>query len=227
MKFKSVILVITTIVLTILMINVETKVNAVSNDTSLSTISINPVGTGLKQDSQNNKIYRVEVDNNITSVTINAVPSNSKSKVTVRGNNELEVGTNKVTVQVTAEDGTSEQYLVYVRRMSKPLSETNIIPNVQEEGDVYQDENNKNNIAQNTTGDIDKTVENGIENEENKEEQENAITDGNIVENQEKNQEDDTKSEEQKQNIEMWIFIATLSVIIILAVVILIKRKHK
>lgn len=218
---RKLILAIIVLLLGVIMISINTKVNAASNDASLSSISIEPVGTGLKRDSQNNKIYRAEVENDVTSVTINAVPNNSRAKVNVSGNTELEVGTNKITVQVTAEDGTSEQYLLYVRRKSKTLAETNVIPNVQEEGDVYQDENNANNIVQTTQEDANKENENneGMESEKNTE-IENAINDGNTIENADTNTE-----ESKKQNIGILVFIVII--LIAIAIIVASKRKHK
>lgn len=94
---------------------------AESNDTSIKSISIEPSGYELTQDESDNKIYRVKVDNSVTSIKVNAVPNNKDATISVNGNNELAVGTNKVTISVTAKNGEKAIYTIYVRRASTLL----------------------------------------------------------------------------------------------------------
>ena len=141
--------------------------NAASSDTSLKSLSIEPYGTGLAQDEENSKIYRVKVDNNVTSVTVKAEANNPNATVSVSGNSSLVVGTNRVTVKVTAEDGTSTNYIIYVRRADTPISGETIVPNVQDNNsqedssdDVKDDDEKENNDKENTES------QNTVKNEE-------------------------------------------------------------
>ena len=87
-----------------LIFNIDYKIMAVSNDTTLKSIDITPKTEGLTQDQNNKNIYRAVVANDVTSVDVNVVPNDSNATVEVSGNRELEEGTNKVTVTVTTKE---------------------------------------------------------------------------------------------------------------------------
>lgn len=103
-----------------------------SNDTSLKSLSIEPSNYELVQDESDKNIYRVKVDNSITSIQVKAVPNNNNAKVAISGNENLAVGTNKVTIEVSAPNEDTSKYTIYVRRTSPSLVQEQIIPNVQE-----------------------------------------------------------------------------------------------
>ncbi len=103
-----------------------------SNDTSLKSLSIEPSNYELVQDESDKNIYRVKVDNSITSIQVKAVPNNNNAKVAISGNENLAVGTNKVTIEVSAPNAETSKYTIYVRRTSPSLVQEQIIPNVQE-----------------------------------------------------------------------------------------------
>ena len=106
--------------------------HADSNDTSLKSLSIEPSNYELVQDESDKNIYRVKVDNSITSIQVKAVPDNKDAKVSLSGNEILAVGTNKVTIEVSAPNAETSKYTIYVRRTSPSLVQEQIIPNVQE-----------------------------------------------------------------------------------------------
>ena len=106
--------------------------HADSNDTSLKSLSIEPSNYELVQDESDKNIYRVKVDNSITSIQVKAVPDNKDAKVSISGNENLAVGTNKVTIEVSAPNAETSKYTIYVRRTSPSLVQEQIIPNVQE-----------------------------------------------------------------------------------------------
>ena len=106
--------------------------HADSNDTSLKSLSIEPSNYELVQDESDKNIYRVKVDNSITSIQVKAVPNNKDAKVSISGNENLAVGTNKVTIEVSAPNAETSKYTIYVRRTSPSLVQEQIIPNVQE-----------------------------------------------------------------------------------------------
>ena len=103
-----------------------------SNDTSLKSLSIEPSNYELVQEESDKNIYRVKVDNSITSIQVKAVPNNNNAKVAISGNENLAVGTNKVTIEVSAPNAETSKYTIYVRRTSPSLVQEQIIPNVQE-----------------------------------------------------------------------------------------------
>lgn len=155
---KNKLLIIIAIIFFIICISNFSK--AASNDTALKSISIEPSGYELVQDESDNKIYRVKVDNSVTSIKVNAVPNNKDATISVNGNNELAVGTNKVTVSVTAKNGDKSIYTIYVRRASTPIAQENIISNVQDENTEKQNEN----LTENTENNQEKESENNSEN---------------------------------------------------------------
>ena len=210
-------------IMVILLISTLNTVKAASSDTSLKSLTITPSGTGLVQDEENNKVYRVKVNNNVTSITVNAVPNNSNAQVSVSGNTGLQIGTNKVEVTVTAEDGTSTTYIIYVRRADTSIAEENIVSNVQDEPYEEEPENitaEENVISDETTNEITNNISDEIQNSENA----NNI---NNVENQildiEQNAENiATSATKETNNTYLYALIA---IIIVIIVVVIIKKK--
>ncbi len=109
-----------------------------SNDTRIKKIEVTPCIDTIQQDSENSSIYRVSVNNSVTSVNVNVEPNDSNAKVDIRGNSVLDVGTNRIDITVTAQDGTSSSYVIYARRLSKEIAETQITPNVQTEEKKFE-----------------------------------------------------------------------------------------
>ncbi len=64
--------------------------------------------------------YNVTVPFTATSVKVNAVKNNNKANVVITGADNLQVGDNKVTVEVTAENGTKKTYTIKITRKPKP-----------------------------------------------------------------------------------------------------------
>ncbi len=129
MKFNKLI---NTLIIFLIIIISSHIVYADSNDTSLKSISIEPSGYELTQDENDKNIYRVKVDNSITSIQVKAVPNNKDAKISISGNENLAVGTNKVIIEVSAPNAETSKYTIYVRRTSPSLVQEQIIPNVQE-----------------------------------------------------------------------------------------------
>lgn len=74
--------------------------------------------------------YYVTVPNEVSSVNVYAKKAEASQTISGTGNKSLEVGTNKCSVTVTAENGTQKTYNIYVTRK---VEETETIPNVVEE----------------------------------------------------------------------------------------------
>lgn len=103
----------------------------VSNNANLRDLGFTPNDfKGFKADTLS---YRVTVPNDVTSVTVYATPQDGGATWTASGNaKNLEVGTNKITVTVTAADKTTKkEYLIYIERQA--AKEEEVTPNVIEE----------------------------------------------------------------------------------------------
>ena len=184
-KYK---LLITIVSLFFIILSIPHISKAESNDTSLKSISIEPSGYELVQDENDNKIYRVKVDNSISSIKVNAVPNSNDANISVNGNNELSVGTNKVTINVTAKNGNKSVYTIYVRRASAPISQEQIIPNVQDEYNEEQQENIKENIQENAEkSEGIKVDENKVNKNENRDNDTSNNTEANSINNNNEN----------------------------------------
>lgn len=60
--------------------------------------------------------YFLTVDSTVNSLTVTATPEDSKATVTIYGNTNLEVGQNKIIVNITAQDSSVRTYRIYVTK---------------------------------------------------------------------------------------------------------------
>ena len=95
-----------------------------SSDATLKKLDIggftlNPTFKG------NINTYSIKVKNNITGLDVTAIPNNDKAKVTISGNKNWKEGTNTVTIKVTAEDGSVNNYIINVERESSNSNKNN------------------------------------------------------------------------------------------------------
>ena len=85
-----------------------------SSNANLSNLGINPYDfRGFKAATTS---YSVSVPSNVSKVSIYATTQDSKAKVSGTGNKNLNVGKNTFNVVVTAEDGTTKTYTLYITR---------------------------------------------------------------------------------------------------------------
>ena len=91
-----------------------------SNNANLKSLSIENVTLTpeFKADVTN---YKAEVGNDIKEVTVKAETEDSKATVDVKGNKDLKAGENKITVSVSAEDGTVKIYEINVTKTDKAV----------------------------------------------------------------------------------------------------------
>lgn len=87
-----------------------------SNNNYLSNITLS---TGNINFNKEILEYNLSVLYEVKDIDITAVPEDSKSKVEISGNKELKVGTNKITILVTAEDGSKREYIINVDRKNE------------------------------------------------------------------------------------------------------------
>lgn len=95
-----------------------------SNDATLKKLDIG--GFTLNPTFKSNiNTYSIKVKNNITGLDVTAIPNNDKAKVTISGNKNWKEGTNTVTIKVTAEDGSVNNYIINVERESSNSNKNN------------------------------------------------------------------------------------------------------
>lgn len=97
-----------------------TPSNSDSNNNNNSTTSKKSSDTSLKSIKVGGNSYKIgdtmTVSADTTSIDIQAVAKSSKASVSGNGVKELVTGTNKFTIKVTAEDGTTKNYSITVIR---------------------------------------------------------------------------------------------------------------
>lgn len=135
-----------------------------SSNALLSNLKVNP-GTLSPAFSTDVNEYRVEVSAETEHLTVSAVSADDNAKVRVIGNDNLAVGENRILVNVTAEDGKENDYVIYCKRAEKeneaiPTGE-NITTPVEEKPDGNSDkasESGSDNGDGSTTDDDEKNI---------------------------------------------------------------------
>lgn len=94
------------------------KLEEKSKNSALKELSLLQ-GTLTPEFSKNVTEYSVQVGTGITELQLDAIPEDEKAKVTVEGNTDLKDGENKVTITVTAEDGSKTTYTLTVNKTDK------------------------------------------------------------------------------------------------------------
>ena len=102
-------------------INVIRESTPISNDTALASLTVD-AGTLTPAFDPGFTNYAVTVPNSISEITVTAEAKDTKATVTGTGTKTLVVGSNKIDVIVTAEDGATQTYTITVTRGVAALS---------------------------------------------------------------------------------------------------------
>lgn len=102
--------------------NKPTIENKKSNNNYLSSITLSNGNIDFNKEILE---YNVSVLYDIDNIEVNAVPEDNKSKVEISGNNNLEVGSNKISILVTSEDNSTREYIINVERKDKDIKLSN------------------------------------------------------------------------------------------------------
>lgn len=86
-----------------------------SKDSKLRSLTIDGYNIDFSSDIYS---YNIEISSNINKLKINAIPNSDKANVIIKGNEQLIVGKNKVTITVVAENGNESVYTIYIIRKS-------------------------------------------------------------------------------------------------------------
>lgn len=94
-----------------------------SSDASLKSITVG----GKKYNNPNTTTTANNVSADISSIKIEAQANDSKAKIAGTGTKELITGTNRFTIKVTAEDGSTKSYTVKVTKLEEEDTTPNIV----------------------------------------------------------------------------------------------------
>ena len=102
-----------------------------SSDATLASLK---VGSAVLTPSFDPDIrdYNVRVENSVLKLAVSAIANDPMASVAVEGADELKVGSNRITVLVTAPDGTENKYVVYCVRDEAPPEEQKEEPEKEE-----------------------------------------------------------------------------------------------
>lgn len=110
-----------TYTITIIRANKDGKIT-VSSDNSLKKLSIE--GTDIEF-NKNTLTYNVSVPNEVVEAKVSYETTSSKAVASISGNTALEVGENKIEINVTAEDGSIRTYVLNIIREKSVLKSEN------------------------------------------------------------------------------------------------------
>ena len=102
----------------VVIVNKEKAPAVASSDNNLKDLSVDGY-TLSPAFSQNTTSYSVTVPYEANSVKVNATKNHSLANVVINGMDNLQVGDNTVTVEVTAENGSKKTYTINVKREEK------------------------------------------------------------------------------------------------------------
>ncbi len=90
-----------------------------SNNANLKTLGVTPKQYDFTGFNKSKTEYSVTIPASVNSLTVVAKAEDSKAKVNVSGNSGFETGSdNKITIKVTAEDGTTKTYTIKVTKLA-------------------------------------------------------------------------------------------------------------
>lgn len=115
----------------------NTNSNVKSSNTTLSILGVKPAKYDFKGFRMSITEYKVTVPNDVTKLSVYATTTSSKARYSVSGNTGFKVGTNIINVTVTAENGATRTYKIFVTREAK---EEETIPNVTDDNTKEDDE---------------------------------------------------------------------------------------
>ncbi|MBR6293051.1 MAG: cadherin-like beta sandwich domain-containing protein [Lachnospiraceae bacterium] len=101
------------------------SVHAGTTASSDATLSALKVGSAVLTPAFDPQIrdYNVRVENAFDKLAVSAVANDPLASVTVEGADDLKVGSNRITVVVSAPDGTENKYVIYCVREEAPEEE--------------------------------------------------------------------------------------------------------
>ncbi len=96
-------------------------INSVSDDATLSALSLSGIDIGTFSGAATS--YQARVEQSVQTTTVTATANHSEAKVSIDPGSEVSLaeGANRITITVTAESGTRKTYTVTVTRVALPV----------------------------------------------------------------------------------------------------------
>ncbi len=101
-----------------------------SSDATLKSLTVG----GKSYSNPSTDITVSSVSASTSTITILATANSSKASISGTGTKDLVTGTNKFTITVTAEDGTTKSYIIRVTKLAEESTVPNVIEETEEEG---------------------------------------------------------------------------------------------
>lgn len=134
------------------MINVTKTSNQKSSDANLEILAVEYFEI-IPEFDKNIINYSTEITNEVDKINILAISSDESAKVQIIGNENLKVGDNQITIDVTARDGiTNKKYYLNVHKISKEeeiLKKEEQQNVIKEANALLEQMNNENNKIEN------------------------------------------------------------------------------
>ena len=111
-----------------------------SSNALLASISIKNEGVVITPEFANDVLeYTINIPNEINELDIIATPEDENATVEIKGNTDLKVGENSITIDVTAEDETKQIYTIKVIKAREKLAlKTLVIKYEDENGEIKE-----------------------------------------------------------------------------------------
>lgn len=133
--------------------NLEIKVSAAeaaSDNTNLKTLKISPGELSPEFEKEKTE-YTVDLKYEEDKLILSAVPEDDKASITIKGNENLAVGNNKISITVKAESGKEKEYIITAGRQKEIKNETDKINETDKaETDKDKGSDEYNSIADNS-----------------------------------------------------------------------------
>ena len=84
-------------------------------DSKLKSLIVNGYTIDFNSDRYR---YDIEISRETDRLEINALPNSEKAKITIKGNEDISIGKNEITIIVEAEDGSKSTYIIYATKKS-------------------------------------------------------------------------------------------------------------
>ena len=117
--------------------------NSLNSNAYLSSLQVSVEGISPRF-NRNTTNYYLIIDNTIDTVNVTATPEDANASVLVTGNTNLQVGVNKITITVTAQNGTTKRnYIINVTKTNDPNNANTNLENLAIEDAILTPEFNR------------------------------------------------------------------------------------
>ena len=88
---------------------------SISSNTNLNSLQLDIEGISPAF-NKNTTEYFLVVDEKVNNINVSATPEDSKSNISISGNENLQLGSNKIVITVTAQNGSKKEYVINITK---------------------------------------------------------------------------------------------------------------